>query len=295
MTSSATNDQIDRLYAAALNRTPDTVGLVYWENAADAGWSVPQIAQWFSASPEFIQKYGSLDDSAFVSQLYQNVLGRGEDAPGAAYWVSALASGDTRGNILNDFAQSPENVTHAAALAAVPSAVVTPSVMVAAPVAAPAATSSAATAPASSNPPATIAPAQTPVTLTDPLITGVQTYTAPAAFVFNKATPSDTATLITTKAVAEASTFEFDGYGGQVELSDLTFDGWSFVSKYTGGFPASTGGLSQESIAFPYGGKFVLTDHGAPAATLSVVSLTPALISRSGVDPTTGYSFINGG
>lgn len=117
----ATPAQIARLYTAAFNRAPDAAGLAYWTSAVDAGTiTVPEVSAWFSASPELTVRYGLLTDDAFVRQLYQNVLGRAGEQDGITYWDSALAAGDTRGNILDDFAQSAENVTRTAELIAPP-------------------------------------------------------------------------------------------------------------------------------------------------------------------------------
>jgi hypothetical protein len=292
MATIQTSDEITRLYAATFNRTPDTVGLAYWNNTADAGWSIPQIAQWFSASPEFVQDYGALSDPEFVTQLYANVLGRSPDAAGAAYWTNDLARGDTRGNILNGFAQSQENIAHTAVVAAPAVAQFTPSVVpsqavpaLAAP--APAVVASVETAPV------TPAPAAAPVALPDPVITGVQTVNTPGAFVLTTASRSDTSTLITTHDNAAASNFTFASYGGQLELSDLQFDGYQFASNAT--VPPGVSGLGAESIRWNAGGIVTLTENGSPVGSLNVLSSNAFNSTFTGVDQTTGYSFIHSG
>ncbi len=103
-----------RLYQAAFNRTPDQGGLGYQMDALDKGLNIAQVAANFIASPEFSATYGSLNDTQFVSQLYQNVLHRAADAGGLAFHTGNLATGaNTRSNVLVGFSESPE---HQAAL-----------------------------------------------------------------------------------------------------------------------------------------------------------------------------------
>jgi Domain of unknown function (DUF4214) len=106
-----TAENVARLYGAALDRAPDAGGLEAWTGAVDNGTlSLTTVANDFTASPEFIQDYGSLSDAAFVNQLYENVLGRPADAAGAQGWDNALASGMSRGTVLMGFAESQENM-----------------------------------------------------------------------------------------------------------------------------------------------------------------------------------------
>lgn len=102
--------QVYRLYQAAFDRAPDLQGLGYWIDAADRGADLATVAQWFIDSPEFSSTYGELDHTAFVSQLYVNVLAREPDAGGLAFHVSLLERGDTSRNVtLRAFAESDEN------------------------------------------------------------------------------------------------------------------------------------------------------------------------------------------
>jgi len=303
MATAQTEAQISRLYAAGLNRTPDTVGLAYWDQAADNGWSIPQIADWFAHSPEFIQDYGALSDADFVQQLYVNILGRASDAPGAAYWINDLAAGDTRGNILNGFAQSQENITHSADLAAAKAAPAQSSVPIATPTPAAAPAKPVviqsiiapppAPAPVVTPPPAPEPAAPTP--LPDVAISGVQTVTTPGAFVLASPAIADPSpTLVTTHANADASTFKFEGWGGRLELSDVQFDGWKFISKWIPD-PAVTSALGREMFEFAAGGQFILDNHGTQVAAINVVSSNVVQSTFIGTDQATGYSFIHSG
>ena len=102
-------EDVARLYLAALDRQPDLGGLEYWTAQID-DLHVPlsAIANDFASSPEFIQDYGTLSNSAFVSQLYQNVLDRPADPSGLQYWESVLGQGASRGQVLLGFSQSNE-------------------------------------------------------------------------------------------------------------------------------------------------------------------------------------------
>ena len=138
--ANADNANIARLYSAALNRAPDTGGLSGWEDiyahnisAAEKAGGVYQalaqsadgygstIAGGFTQSVEFQIKYGALNDSGFVGQLYQNVLGRTPDPTELNAWLDLMHNGDasgthfTRDMVLVGFAESPENIAKTAA------------------------------------------------------------------------------------------------------------------------------------------------------------------------------------
>ena len=101
--------QAYRLYQAAFNRTPDASGLTFQTHTLDDGWGLSAIAKNFIDSPEFSSTYGSLNNTQFVTQLYQNVLHRVPDAGGLQYHVDHLNQGWARENILVGFSESPEN------------------------------------------------------------------------------------------------------------------------------------------------------------------------------------------
>ena len=89
---------------------PDLAGLGFQMKALDDGLGLAQLAGNFISSPEFSSRYGSLDNTAFVTQLYANVLHRAPDAAGLTYYTSNLASGaSTRADVVVGFSESPEN------------------------------------------------------------------------------------------------------------------------------------------------------------------------------------------
>ncbi|GGK46973.1 DUF4214 domain-containing protein [Salinarimonas ramus] len=98
------------LYGGAFDRTPDEGGFLFWTNQLARGATVDGVAAAFIASPEFASLYGTrVSDERFVDLLYQNVLGRGGDAQGVAYWDDYLASGrGDRADVLANFTLLPE-------------------------------------------------------------------------------------------------------------------------------------------------------------------------------------------
>jgi hypothetical protein len=98
-----------RLYQAAFNRTPDKVGLGFWIDALDKGYSLMEAAAGFVNSAEFASLYGAnASDTQFVQALYQNVLHRMPDAGGSDFWVHALEV-TSRAEVLIGFSESGEN------------------------------------------------------------------------------------------------------------------------------------------------------------------------------------------
>lgn len=103
-------EETARLYQAALDRAPDLTGLDEWTAALNAGTlNIDGVALAFISSPEFQAKYGALDNTAFVVQLYQNVLHRSPDPTGEQGWVNQLNNGMSRAQALVGFSDSLEN------------------------------------------------------------------------------------------------------------------------------------------------------------------------------------------
>jgi Domain of unknown function (DUF4214)/Immunoglobulin I-set domain/Immunoglobulin domain/FG-GAP-like repeat len=102
-------DSAIRLYYAALARIPDYAGLQNWSTALHNGTlTLTQAADQFAGSAEFTLKYGSLDNTGYVQQLYRNVLDREADPAGLADWVGQLTAGRSRGTVLLGFSESDE-------------------------------------------------------------------------------------------------------------------------------------------------------------------------------------------
>lgn len=102
-------DDVFRLYKATLDRAPDAAGFDYWTGLLADGRAYHSVIGGFVQSLEFQSQYGGLDDEAFVTLLYYNVLGRAPDPIGLEGWSSKLTSGVlTREQVVAGFAQSPE-------------------------------------------------------------------------------------------------------------------------------------------------------------------------------------------
>ncbi len=115
-TTTGADATIARLYGAAFARAPDVAGLQVQIDALHFGVTPQQLAANFIASAEFIARYGaSPTDNAYVTALYNNVLGRVPDGGGFNVQIDALAHGLSRGQLLLNFADSPENQTKVAA------------------------------------------------------------------------------------------------------------------------------------------------------------------------------------
>ncbi len=103
-----TYGQVYRLYGATLGRAPDAGGFVSWVNSLAGGQSLQNITTGFIRSAEFQQTYGSLNNTQFVTLLYNNVLNRAPDTGGLNSWVSSLNSGASRESVVNGFSESQE-------------------------------------------------------------------------------------------------------------------------------------------------------------------------------------------
>ena len=100
-----------RLYNAAFARLPDAKGLENWIAGNSSGkMTYATSAQEFASSQEFQNRYGATtSDTQYITTLYNNVLERSPDAVGLAHYQGLLSSGKTRGELLLDFSESPEN------------------------------------------------------------------------------------------------------------------------------------------------------------------------------------------
>ena len=111
---------IYRLYKATFNREPDTGGLGYWINVADAETKdAVRMAEDFTWSEEFqslygittIDNYGSGNDiRALIEGFYENVLGRTPDEGGLNFYTGVIESKErTVGRVLAEISDSQEN------------------------------------------------------------------------------------------------------------------------------------------------------------------------------------------
>ena len=101
---------VRRLYLAFFGREGATSDVTYWSGQVSGGTSLTSIADFFSTSTEFGNKYGSLTDAQYVSLVYLGVLGRNPDPGGYDFWMAQLNAGRSRGSMMLEFSQSTEFV-----------------------------------------------------------------------------------------------------------------------------------------------------------------------------------------
>lgn len=112
LTSAESDDRnhcVARLYEAYFLRRPDISGFDFWTEKRGSGWSLRSISEYFAQSSEFTRRYGSLSNGGFIDRIYRNVLGRNPDPGGKAFWTSKLDGGESRGEVMLQFSESPEN------------------------------------------------------------------------------------------------------------------------------------------------------------------------------------------
>jgi len=94
LTRTQVEEEISGLYLTTIGRAADSAGVAYWTNQVMTGqMNVAEVGQSFFDQPEVQEKYDGLDTTAFVSAVYENVLGRTADTDGLTYWVDQLNSG----------------------------------------------------------------------------------------------------------------------------------------------------------------------------------------------------------
>ena len=89
-----TQENVTKLYVAFFGRAPDQAGLNYW--VTNSGLSLEGITQSFFDQQETKDKYGNVENAAFITAIYQNVLNRAPDTTGLNYWVNELTSGNIK-------------------------------------------------------------------------------------------------------------------------------------------------------------------------------------------------------
>lgn len=107
------------LYVAVFNRAADAAGLNAWTAAITSGkQTFAQVAAGFAAHEVFTAGIGTLNNTDFVSALYQNILGSAGDAAGIANWTNQLNAGKSKADVAALFVQAALTVDIPAMLAA---------------------------------------------------------------------------------------------------------------------------------------------------------------------------------
>ena len=105
-------DIVRRLYDAALDRSATASEVTTQSQKILSGTRTEtELAADILALPEFSSKYGTLSNSAFVTQIFQNAIGRAPSSSESSFWTSALNGGTvTRADLLDGIAQSSEHL-----------------------------------------------------------------------------------------------------------------------------------------------------------------------------------------
>jgi len=112
-------NEIYRLYRTILGREPDYTSLPHFISSAyNFGTDTVHIASDLVSSTEFTQRYGTLDNTQFITLLYQNAFGKAPDSAGLTAWVNLLNSGTSRASAAEQFADYVDGRTHLANSAA---------------------------------------------------------------------------------------------------------------------------------------------------------------------------------
>lgn len=101
---------IQRLYDATFDRLADNAGLNSWLGALRNGVSLVDVANGFTQSKEFQDRYANTSNQQFVEEMYRFSLGREGDSQGVQSWTALLNDGTlTRGRVLLEFSESAEH------------------------------------------------------------------------------------------------------------------------------------------------------------------------------------------
>lgn len=100
----SSSEKIAALYTLMYHRAPDQSGLGYWLNEMAQGKTMMDISRAFAGNSRFTTDYATLTNQQFVELIYKEGLGNAGDAQGVGYWTKKLNDGQTRADLLADFA-----------------------------------------------------------------------------------------------------------------------------------------------------------------------------------------------
>lgn len=110
----AVNDvamQVTRIYHTATGAAPNPYGMNWWIDQLSAGTSSATMANSFAAG-EFVSTFGALNDTQYITQLYQNSAGRAPTGGELSFWQTQLTNGMSRGAVMQNFAEYTETKGH---------------------------------------------------------------------------------------------------------------------------------------------------------------------------------------
>lgn len=86
---------VQELYVAYFSRPADTGGLLFWNEALNAGRAtIADIAAEFAKSTEYQATYGGKTAYDVVAAVYQNLFSRAPEVDGLNFWAQHLMKGD---------------------------------------------------------------------------------------------------------------------------------------------------------------------------------------------------------
>lgn len=98
---------VDDLYWSTLGRGPDAGGRSHWIDLIRSGVTPAEVASYFYASDEYFRRSGGTA-TAWIRDLYTEILGRQPDAAGLVFWLGRTAT-MSRTAIAHDLYQSLES------------------------------------------------------------------------------------------------------------------------------------------------------------------------------------------
>ncbi|MFA9275948.1 MAG: choice-of-anchor U domain-containing protein, partial [Candidatus Aquirickettsiella gammari] len=98
------SEKIAALYTLMYHRAPDESGLIYWINEMAYGKTMTDISRAFAGNARFLTDYASMSNQQFVETMYQQGLGNQGDTSGIGYWTGKLNQGQSRPDMLAEFA-----------------------------------------------------------------------------------------------------------------------------------------------------------------------------------------------
>ncbi len=105
------NGVVSQLYQRYLGRTPDGGGLAFWTNHLQNNTlTEANLEGQLIASDEFFQTHGGSQNAAWLEATYNDLLGRGTDAGGRAYWLGLVNGNVPRSQVATQISSSVERL-----------------------------------------------------------------------------------------------------------------------------------------------------------------------------------------
>ncbi len=98
---------VDSIYQSVFGRAADPAGRDYWTERIVGGVTPAEVAILFYGSEEFYSSSGGV--AAYVTRLYQEILGREPEPDGFEFWVDQVEVNDDRLGIADSFYSSIES------------------------------------------------------------------------------------------------------------------------------------------------------------------------------------------